>query len=72
MPRIMPTRIASHGKPGIAEPAPEPMVITVELSVVTEVAVVSVVELVVDVMESAVLDVAITVEFTVEVIVVEI
>jgi hypothetical protein len=69
-PRRIPTRIASHGKPGI-EPPPEPKVITVELRVVTEVAVVRDVELIVEVRKVAVLEVAVTVEFTVEVIVVD-
>ena len=71
-PRRTPTRIASHGKPGIAEPGPEPpRVITVELRVVTEVAVVKIVELIVEVREIAVLEVAVTVELIVEVMVVE-
>jgi hypothetical protein len=68
-PRRIPTRIASHGKPGI-EP-PDPKVITVELRVVTEVAVVREVELIVEVREVAVLEIAVTVEFTVEVMVVD-
>lgn len=70
-PRRIPMEIASHGKPGIAVPPLEPNVITVELRVVTEVAVVRVVELIVDVTERAVLEVAVTVELTVEMIVVD-
>jgi hypothetical protein len=67
MPRRIPVKIASQGKPGIAAPPLELNVIIVELRVITEVAVVREVELTVEVIESTALEVAVTVEFTVEV-----
>ena len=71
IPKIIPTKIASHGKPGIAVAAPvAPIVMTVELRVVTEVAVVRDVVLIVDVIERAVLAVAVMVVFSVEMTVV--
>ena len=59
IPKIKPNIIASHGKPGIADPPG--VVKTVETRVVTEVAVVSVVELVVEATVVATLDVVVMV-----------
>lgn len=69
-PRMRPIEIASQGKPGIPGPlVPGPYVMIVELRVVTEVAVVTIVELVVAKTDVAVLDVDVTVAVTVAILV---